>query len=225
MATNGYLPASDLTAVQGTIQLETRTAKQYLAMKAYASSVGITITIAPPAGGYRSHSMQVDMRNRPWLYHITPGVVPGLPSDHGFGTEVDIASGLTWVIANGGRFGFTRTKLRFNDPNHFHYDGTTVASGTTSPTEGEEEMTQADLDQINIMIQRATRYRLYKNSATNAIMAFNITSGDIMDNTQGQAEINNWMAMQLVGHGENAVVVSQAEWDALRDRAAKIKAD
>jgi hypothetical protein len=219
---NGYLPATALTNVQGSIQLENKTAQQYFAMKAAAAQVGVTINIATPAGGYRSWATQLDMRANPAKYNITPGIIPGLPSEHGFGTCVDIASGLAWVKANGSRWGFT-FPLSF-DPNHAQYDVTTTAGSGGTPIEGYDDMISPEqMNTINQMIQRATRYRLYKNSGTNAIMALNIFSGDIMDCTHGQAEINGWMALQLVGHGENAVTVTQAEWDALRDRAAKIK--
>jgi hypothetical protein len=111
---------------------------------------------------------------------------------------------------------------------HFEYHGTaSPAAFTSTPisTGTEDIVTQADLDQINQMIQRATRYRLYANATTKAIMAFNITSGDIMDLPDANpATIAGWQAMELVGHGENAVPVDQAQWDALRARAAIISA-
>ncbi|WP_349902601.1 M15 family metallopeptidase domain-containing protein [Parafrigoribacterium humi] len=131
MSTNGHLAAAELTTVQGTIQLRTDTAAAWNAMKAAAARDGVTLTIAPPAGGYRSWAMQLDMRARPALYNITPGIIPGLPSEHGLGICVDIAQGLAWVKHNGAQFGFT-FPLR-TDPNHARYNGTTTAgSGGTS---------------------------------------------------------------------------------------------
>ena len=147
MSANGYLPASELVTVQGDIQLERRTAAAFLAMREdYAEETHRNMTIAAPAGGYRPWAMQLDMRAHPALYNITPGITPGLPSDHGFGTEVDIGEGQVWAIVNGARYGFTRTKLAFHDPNHFHYDGITLAGDIGTPItaevahEEEEEM-------------------------------------------------------------------------------------
>lgn len=137
MSKNGYLSPAELTTVQGTMQLRTDTAKSWFAMKAAAAHDGVTLTIAGPAGAYRSWATQLDMRAHPGRYNITPGIVSGLPSEHGLGTCADIAAGLAWVKSNGRRFGWT-FPLK-TDPNHARYGGTTTAGETSTPIATEED--------------------------------------------------------------------------------------
>jgi len=142
MSANGELKDSELVTVQPGIRLTPATARQFNAAKAAAARDGVSLTIVQSfngAGGYRSRAVQLDMRARPKLYGITPGVTPGLPSDHGWGTQVDIAGGLDWLIKNGERYGFIRNKLAFKDYNHFGYNGTTVTASTgATPISAEE---------------------------------------------------------------------------------------
>jgi len=137
MSANGYLRADELTTVQGDMQLRNDTAVAWNAMKAAAALDGVTLTIARPEGDYRNWATQLDMRAHPSKYNITPGIVPGLPSEHGLGICVDVASGLAWVKKNGRRFGFT-FPLAF-DPNHARYDGTTIPAGHSGTPLREQE--------------------------------------------------------------------------------------
>lgn len=141
---NGYLPASALVTVQGAIQLETRTAAVFRAMREdCAEETHQNLTLAAPAGGYRPWAMQLDMRvpARRAYYNITPGIISGLPSGHGDGDCMDIATCLAWVKKNGWKYGVT-FPLAKTDPNHARYDGTTIVAGTLGPliTEQDEDM-------------------------------------------------------------------------------------
>jgi len=146
MSSNGYLAASELVAVPGG-RLSAAAAKAWNAARAAAlKENAVTLSIVQPQpsvvsntpGSYRSYATQLDMRKRPGLYNITPGILPGLPSDHGFGTCVDVGAGLSWMIKNGGRFGFVRDKLSMGDTNHFHFSGTTSAGNDATPITNEE---------------------------------------------------------------------------------------
>jgi len=151
MVSNGYVPADQLVYVQGSIQLSRPTANAYDSMRSTAAKEGRRISIAAPAGGYRSYSMQVDMRARPWLYNLNPASKAGLAlpgrSNHGYGTCVDVVGDLSWAISNAARWGFTRP-FGAADPNHFLHDGRTATAGgsatplptATLPDEGVHDM-------------------------------------------------------------------------------------
>jgi hypothetical protein len=157
MSANGRLTEGELTAVGG-ILLSNSTARAWQAMvDAAQAEAGISLTIARPAGGYRSFFVQGDMKRNPGAYGLNPAssvslAAPG-NSTHGFGTRVDIGSfsgaRAAWVLANCDRFGFTR-EFGAADPNHFKHNGVTIGgvintSGTKTkpvqpPTVQEDDM-------------------------------------------------------------------------------------
>lgn len=126
MARNGAVPAGELTYVQGSIQLDQTVASAWFRMRSAAARQGVDLTIAAPAGGYRSLAVQQDMHDRPGLYNLNPNsTIPLAPvgmSTHGFGTRVDIGTtaGNTWAIANAREFGFYR-EFGASDPNHYGF--------------------------------------------------------------------------------------------------------
>jgi hypothetical protein len=138
MSENGHLSDNELTTVQGSganaIRLANSTAAIWLRMKSDAAKEGITLTLVASyhgAAGYRSWATQLDMRAHPSLYNIGKGFgLPGLPSEHGWGTCMDIDQGLAWVKANGHRYGVTFPIA--SDHNHARYDGITMAGETGS---------------------------------------------------------------------------------------------
>jgi hypothetical protein len=153
MSANGRLTEGELTAVGG-ILLSNSTARAWQAMvDAAQAEAGISLTIARPAGGYRSFFLQGDMKRNPGAYGLNPAssvslAAPG-NSTHGFGTRVDIGSfsgaRAAWVLANCDRFGFTR-EFGAADPNHFKHNGVTIGgvintSGTSKAPAVEEEET------------------------------------------------------------------------------------
>jgi hypothetical protein len=135
MSKPGYLTPSELTTVQGSMQLANSTARAWETMKAAAAKEGVTLTIAAPGGAYRSHALTLAMRANPKAYNVTPGITPSLTSQHMEGICVDVAQGLAWVKRNGARFGFTFPLS--GDPNHARHDGTTAA-GTGHPINTKE---------------------------------------------------------------------------------------
>jgi len=157
MSAPGYLTPAELTTVQPGVELANAVARNFLAMRdAAAEEDHVNVTIALPAGGYRSHALDVDMHTHPQKYNINPALTSGLypvgVSKHALGTEVDIVAGLAWVIKNGARFGFTRTEVAKGDLNHFHGDGTTVVAVTATPITEQRE----DDDMPHIMIEDKT---------------------------------------------------------------------
>jgi hypothetical protein len=153
MSANGRLTEGELTAFGG-ILLSNSTARAWQAMvDAAEAEAGISLTIARPAGGYRSFFVQGDMKRNPGAYGLNPAssvslAAPG-NSTHGFGTRVDIGSfsgaRAAWVLANCDRFGFTR-EFGAADPNHFKHNGVTIGgvittSGTSKAPAVEEEET------------------------------------------------------------------------------------
>jgi hypothetical protein len=143
VVSNGRLPGNDLTTVQGSIQLSDPTAKawKYL-VAAAAKHLGRHISIAAPAGGYRSYAVQAQMRQvsisgnaaqkRYWGLSTTstaPLAVAG-NSKHGLGICVDVVGtpmdGAFLSLAR--QYGFNRTVA--GDPNHFQHDGRTAISDT-----------------------------------------------------------------------------------------------
>lgn len=130
MSNPGYLTATELTTVQGVIQLGNATARAFIAMRAAAKKDGVGITIAEPGGGYRSMALTLAMRKNPAKYNVTPGILPSLQSKHMQGIAADIGGGFAWVKAHGKAFGFT-FPLK-GDPNHSVYDGVTIPAGAGS---------------------------------------------------------------------------------------------
>lgn len=130
MSKPGYLLPSELTTVQGSLQLANKAAVSFLAMRDAAAKDGVSVTIVPPAGAYRTMAVTLDMRKNPAKYNVTPGILPSLQSKHMVGIAADIGAGFAWVKANGKRYGFT-FPLK-GDPNHSVYDGVTIPAGTGS---------------------------------------------------------------------------------------------
>jgi hypothetical protein len=163
MSDNGKLRDDELTPIYG-VQLANVTARAYLNMSnACFAETGRSLSIALPAGGYRSFWLQGDMRTNPnrWtLYKLNPFSVVPLASpghsNHGRGVAVDVANWSTvskWVLANMGRFGFTRP-FGIRDPNHLLHDGSTTGPGTLTPastnkTPLEDTLSAAEVQQIN----------------------------------------------------------------------------
>lgn len=154
MSANGRLTAAELTLVQRgpmNIYLANTAAKAWGALKAEYDRThpGESLTIAEPAGGYRTLAVQADMHIRPKLYGLS--VYSTIPlakagfSSHGDGMAVDIADASkasprkTWLLANASRYGFTR-QFGDADPNHYRHDGITAAGGGTRITGRENDM-------------------------------------------------------------------------------------
>ncbi len=129
MSQPGYLNPSELTTVQGSLQLSNATARAFIAMRDAAKRDGVTVTIVAPGGAYRSMALTLAMRADPAKYNVTPGIAPSLYSLHMQGIAADIGSGLAWVKSNGHKYGFS-FPLK-GDPNHSVYDGTTLAGSGT----------------------------------------------------------------------------------------------
>lgn len=136
---NGYLKPEQLTSIYG-VQLANVTAQAFRNMSnACFAETGRYLSIALPAGGYRSFWLQGDMRTNPnrWsLYNLNPlSLVPlAQPgySNHGLGLAVDVANWSVmkvWVLANMGRFGFSRP-FGIRDPNHLLHNGRTTGHAT-----------------------------------------------------------------------------------------------
>jgi hypothetical protein len=145
MPANGFLPDADLEVVQGSganaIRLTHPTAAIFRRMRSDAAKEGITLTLVASyrgAAGYRSWATQLDMRAHPSLYNIGKGFgLPGLPSEHGWGTCMDIDQGLAWVKDNGHRYGVTFPIA--SDHNHARYDGITMAGESGVPVGAEKQ--------------------------------------------------------------------------------------
>ncbi len=129
---NGYVPAAMLVPVEGLL-LARDTAAAYLRAKAAAAADGVTLSIARPAGAYRTYAVQQDMHIHPGLYNLDPTSTAGLAapghSGHGLGNRVDInGNGRAWFLAHGGQFGFDR-EFGSADPGHYRFAGETWGSG------------------------------------------------------------------------------------------------
>jgi len=158
----GYLRPDELITVQGKVQLAVAPAHAFLAMRDDAAEQDhVNITIATPAGGYRSHAMDVDMHQNPRNYNINPALVGGLypvgKSKHALGTEVDIAAGLSWVKKNGHNYGFTFTEIAKGDLNHAHHDGITMADGNSTPLGEDMSLDDKDKEWINLGLDYVVR--------------------------------------------------------------------
>lgn len=120
---NGRVPASALSAINGTSQmLWTPAARSFEAMQAAAAAEGVTIGVTD---SYRTYESQVDLVARKGLYSqgglaATPGT-----SKHGWGIAVDLSLDSTaqaWMRANAGRYGFVENVSR--EPWHWQYKPT-----------------------------------------------------------------------------------------------------
>jgi hypothetical protein len=108
-------------------------AAAFRAFQSFAASQGRALGIAEPAGAYRTYAVQADMIARPWAYGLnnksTVGLAAAGHSGHGWGNRVDlVGTALSWIVANAGRFGFSR-EFGAKDPNHFQHDGRTATAG------------------------------------------------------------------------------------------------
>lgn len=117
---NGNVP-SDLLVVRDGMLLARDTAAAY--DRANAASGG-QLSLAKPAGAYRSLAVQADMIANPGRYNLNPASSVALASpghsSHGTGNRLDLATGNSWMLSHGGQFGFTR-EFGAADPNHWEF--------------------------------------------------------------------------------------------------------
>lgn len=141
MVTNGRLPSANLVTAQKGILLSTPTATAWrqLVVKA-KSTLGRSISIAEPAGGYRSFATQHAMQQaslhgtvaekKAWGLSTTStaALADAGQSPHGLGICVDIVGTALdeRFLDLAKTFGFTRPIA--GDPNHFQHDGKTAIS-------------------------------------------------------------------------------------------------
>lgn len=110
---NGRVPESALAPVAGSRErLWGPAADSLNRLIGAAAADGVTIGVTD---GYRSYDAQVDLVRRKGLY--SQGGLAAAPgtSEHGWGMAADLAldsSGLAWMRANAGRFGFAETTPR-----------------------------------------------------------------------------------------------------------------
>lgn len=134
------LPASQLVTVRGNIQLETNTAEAYFEVIAAAlEEANMNLWVVSPAGGYRSHAMDIDMHHNPYKYNINPavGLLPIDDSEHRTGRCVDWNIWTGWPKENLHRWGFIYP-LAF-DVNHTAHDGVTTADTNARPIKNNDE--------------------------------------------------------------------------------------
>lgn len=129
MSANGRLEQSELTFVQGQIQLANITASAWNNFVEAARQHGPVPTITPPYGGYRSYADQQKAHGK-GNHQYLPGT-----SVHGYGTCVDIWN---WArIENldnlAAQYGFRRTID--HEPWHYQHDGETTAPPVPEPEE------------------------------------------------------------------------------------------
>ena len=119
---NGRLPDEALTPIGvGSHRLAAPAAAAFTKLSAAAEADGVTIGVTD---SYRSYDAQVDVANRKGLY--SQGGLAAKPgtSDHGLGLALDLdldPSALSWMRANGGRFGFVEDTPR--ESWHWKFDG------------------------------------------------------------------------------------------------------
>lgn len=134
MSAPGKLKASELTKVQGSIALAKKTAARYKLFKAKCKSLhGWNISIAQPAGGYRSEADQNAMhhagsrdgsRAQKIRWGLNPNSTVSIASHpygtHETGTRVDIVGHVidAELLRIAQHYGFIR-EFGSNDPNHF----------------------------------------------------------------------------------------------------------
>lgn len=201
-------------------------------------------TFMPVTSAGRTKAEQARLYNG-WVKRL-PGFSPAYPPDSPYalhvvngGSAVDVGgafgvAGTTphlWLKQAGPTHGYAVDAVA-GEPWHIQFTlRPAAAASSATPIEG-DTLSAAEVQQIiesvtgitNTQIQRATRYRMYGNLQTKESMALNITSGDIMPNKGGPAEVATWQKLQLVGNGEAMVWVEDALYKALIDRAAIIRA-
>lgn len=150
MSAVGALKSSELTTVQAGIQLSKSTAARFKLLKTAAKKqLGRSISIAQPAGGYRSAAVQNAMHHagssagskaERARWGLNPASIVAIASHpygtHESGTRVDIVGTAmdARFIALAATFGFVR-EFGSADPNHFLDKGTyklTVAKKVTA---------------------------------------------------------------------------------------------
>ena len=118
---NGQIPSNALQSIgQGGHQLWGPAAQSWKNAVAAARVDGIDLKVTD---SYRSYDQQVDLANRKGLYKDGGlGATPGT-SNHGWGLAVDIdvsdPATMSWVRANGWRFGFVEAVPR--EPWHWEF--------------------------------------------------------------------------------------------------------
>jgi hypothetical protein len=142
VSANGRLSDDELSNADGGMQLANVTARAWENMAdACETETGLSLSIVRPAGAYRSYFVQGDMKQNPGRWNLNPASSVSLAgpgySSHGLGRAVDISSfsgaRKAWVLANAGRFGFSRT-FGEADPNHFGHDGVTTGPASSGAT-------------------------------------------------------------------------------------------
>lgn len=144
MATNGRLPSTSLTTVQGTMRLEVKAAASWKRLVAdIRRTTRLTALITSPDGAYRTYDRQKSLSGK-GNHQYTPG-----HSVHGFGRSVDIYN---WAAIGTGaldriaaKHGWKRTIA--TEPWHYEYSpnrdttlkATKPATKTTIP-EDEDDM-------------------------------------------------------------------------------------
>lgn len=217
------VPARRLVPVQAGVRLLDTTAAAFLAARdAYAAEEHRNLTIALPAGGYRSHAMDVDMHAHPDRYNITPGVglLPIDYSVHRTGQCVDIANGLDWMIANGHRWGLYRP-LAF-DHNHFQHDPTAPAGDGGTPIQEDDMYDAAAEERLMKALNAAVSPAIYR-ADSGAIMAACVPTGFYREFAD-TADFNTFKALDIVSYDRPVHQVSNASYRGIKsecDRAAK----
>ncbi|MEZ5320876.1 MAG: M15 family metallopeptidase [Microthrixaceae bacterium] len=119
---NGRLPDDALTSIGvGSHRLRAPAASAFKQMRTAASADGVTIGVTD---SYRSYDAQVDVARRKGLY--SQGGLAAKPgtSKHGWGLALDLdldGKALSWMRANGARFGFVADTPR--ESWHWVFDG------------------------------------------------------------------------------------------------------
>lgn len=206
---NGRVPDALLVAVEDNDRLFAPAAASFVAMRAAAARAGVAITIAEPAGAYRSIEVQRDMSARPWAYNLNPSSTiklspPGY-SSHGFGTRFDAGTGNSWLLKNASRFGWSR-EFGASDPNHWMHDGRTATTGSvTGPLTSEPVIPKGN----NV----TTLYYLQDSSPLLYALAGDSpgTPANWLETT-GQGLANQWSA-QI---GGPSAALNKISWDAFK---------
>lgn len=159
MASNGNLPPSSLTKVDGWAYLSPPTAAAWVGFCNEMESRGYPRpTVTAPDGAYRTLAQQHYWKAY-WTGRGKPGnaATPGW-SNHGWGTAIDIFNVYRYprnvIVPVAAKYGFT-----FNVPSelwHIQHNGTWPAGGGTTPIEKEEDMTP---EQDALLKQIATQQR------------------------------------------------------------------
>lgn len=126
MSANGFLPDSELAAIDNGQRLSPEAAQRYNAMRAAAARDGVVIVTTE---GYRDYATQVYLRELYLSGQGNPASVPGT-SPHGWGNAVDLNTlgwntvVYNWLVANAARFGFNNAVgIAIGEHWHWVYDG------------------------------------------------------------------------------------------------------